>query len=573
MIDAEEALTAPRPSFRAAFGSSLLLTIFLTHHLLNGFGGGLVFQAMDFTYRGLKVDGPTLQVLTAVARLPFSMKALMGLVSDGFPICGRRKAPYLFIATVAAVAAFFFLGFASTPSAQSTTGCLFTIFFQMALADLLVEAKYSEKVKATPERGPELLTFVSCGISVLNIISTICAGALLQNYGTRTCYLLALPFAALLLWPIARNHLEEERIPGSRRCGPDLQIWRGKGFIPFMLALASGLAALILLVCSLVIKSVTVNFLVALTLGMLNLALLSCFLRPVIAKINAFYFLQSIFHIGTHGAAFYFFTDTEESYRDGPHFSYQFYVTGMGCVAAGCSLLGAACYNLLAKKWTYRSMLMSTSLAYALANGLSVIAYKRINIKYGIPDAGFMLASSAMQTVLGQLAWMPMTVMLAQLVPQGLESVMYALLSASLSSGFAVANYGGALVLSLLGITPNGAVHEDAKFENLWIAALLSACGPCVPLFLVRILIPEGRQTDRLLELDAGSATTGSLFERLCWREDGMGNQMEYQHAEEHTELTQLRSSLQSVSLGREPGLDASRGQPPIQKFSLATSC
>ena len=191
-----------------------------------------------------------------------------------------------------------------------------------------------------------------------------------------------------------------------------------------MLALASGLAALILLVCSLVIKSVTVNFLVALTLGMLNLALLSCFLRPVIAKINAFYFLQSIFHIGTHGAAFYFFTDTEESYRDGPHFSYQFYVTGMGCVAAGCSLLGAACYNLLAKKWTYRSMLMSTSLAYALANGLSVIAYKRINIKYGIPDAGFMLASSAMQTVLGQLAWMPMTVMLAQLVPQGLESVM-----------------------------------------------------------------------------------------------------------------------------------------------------
>ena len=89
----------------------------------------------------------------------------------------------------------------------------------------------------------------------------------------------------------------------------------------------------------------------------------------------------------------------------------------------------------------------------------------------------------------------------------------------------------------------------------------------------MRILIPEGRQTDRLLELDVGSATTGSLFERLCWREDGMGNQMEYQHAEEHTELTQLRSSLQSVSLGREPGLDASRGQPPIQKFSLATSC
>ena len=100
-------------------------------------------------------------------------------------------------------------------------------------------------------------------------------------------------------------------------------------------------------------------------------------------------------------------------------------MTGIGCVAAGCSLLGAACYNLFAKTWTYRSLLTSSSLAYALANGLSVLAYKRINIKYGIPDPIFMLASNALQTVLGQLSWMPMTVMLAQLVPSGLESVMH----------------------------------------------------------------------------------------------------------------------------------------------------
>ena len=191
-----------------------------------------------------------------------------------------------------------------------------------------------------------------------------------------------------------------------------------------MLALVSGLSAIGLLASSLLITSVAVNFWVALALGTFNLALLSCFLRPVIAKISAFYFLQSVFHIGTHGAAFYFFTDKEEAFRDGPHFSYQFYVTGMGCMAAVCSLFGATSYNLCAKTWRYRSLLTCSSLAYALANGLTAIAYKRINIKYGIPDAGFMMASSAMQTVLGQLAWMPMTVMLAQLVPQGLESVM-----------------------------------------------------------------------------------------------------------------------------------------------------
>ena len=116
--------------------------------------------------------------------------------------------------------------------------------------------------------------------------------------------------------------------------------------------------------------------------------------REVIAKINAFYFLQSVFHVGTYGAAFYFFTDSEEQYADGPHLSYQFYVTGMGCVAAGCSLVGAAGYNLCAKTWKYRSLLTASSLAYALANGLSVLAYKRINVKYGISDKPFLFLRS-----------------------------------------------------------------------------------------------------------------------------------------------------------------------------------
>ncbi|CAE6909656.1 unnamed protein product [Symbiodinium natans] len=451
----------------------------------------------------------------------------MGLVSDGFPLCGRRKAPYLLLATLASIGAFLFLACAETPSMRSSTACLFTIFFQMALADLLVEAKYSEKVKALPE--PQLLER--------------------RSYGPRICYAAAFPFAALLLWPVARNHLEEERIMGSRVCGPDLRMWKGSsGFIPFMLALASGLSAIGLLVSSLLIQSVVVNFLLALALGLTNQGLVCFFLRPEIAKISGFFFLQSVFHIGTHGAAFYFFTDTKEQYREGPHFSYQFYVTGIGCVAAGCSLLGAACYNLFAKTWTYRSLLTSSSLAYALANGLSVLAYKRINIKYGIPDPIFMLASNALQTVLGQLSWMPMTVMLAQLVPSGLESVMYALLSASMSLGFAIANYAGALVLNQLGVTPRGATEEDAKFDNLWIASLISACGPVVPLLLVRILIPAGRQTDRLLtDADGGSATAGSLYQRRCAK----GQPSTYLELEDGTELQERSQGSATGSSSR----------------------
>merc|ERR1719223_887212 len=83
-----------------------------------------------------------------------------------------------------------------------------------------------------------------------------------------------------------------------------------------------------------------------------------------------------------------------------------------------------------------------------------------------------------------------------------------------------VSNYAGAFLLDVLDVNPQGAIGESAQFENLWIAALVSACGPCVPLLLVRVLIPDASQVDKLLvDGDPCSATVGSLFER--WKAHG----------------------------------------------------
>eukprot|EP00971_Amphidinium_carterae_P300083 5962104-Amphidinium_carterae.1 len=127
---------------------------------------------------------------------------------------------------------------------------------------------------------------------------------------------------AVMLWPAAFNYLQEERLEEASVCSPNAAVWQGQGFIPFLLALVSGLTAIFMLVFTLLVSSVQLCFVVALCLGLMNLTLVSVFLRPIIAKINAFFFLQSMFHIGTHGASFYFFTDREDQYHDGPHLSY-----------------------------------------------------------------------------------------------------------------------------------------------------------------------------------------------------------------------------------------------------------
>jgi len=500
---------ASGPSFRDVFGVKLLVMIILTHHVLAGLVGGLVYHAMEFSFQELKVAGPQMQVLSTVAFLPYSMKALIGLFSDGFPLFGLRKSPYIVITTILSLGAHAFLVAKETPSITASTASFFVIFFQIALADLMIQAKVSEKMKAAPEVAPDVATMMSAGSSVVRIFSNFLSAWLLQHFQPRVSYMVSLPVAAVLLWPAVWNYLGETKIArGSCSCSFK------QNFIPFCLAVVSGMSAIGTMAFALLISSPKKSFLMALCLGVFNLTLLSFFLQPAIARINAFFFLQSMFHVGTHGAAFYFFTDTEAQYQNGPHLSRQFYVAGIGTMASICSLFGALCYKLF-KNMRYRSILTSTNLAYALVNCLTVISYKRLNLQYGIPDQAFLLASSAMQTVIGQLAFMPLSLMLAQIVPQGIESVMLALLSASMNFGYSIANYAGAFILQELGVTPDGSDHEDHKFDHLWIAGLLSACGPCLPLLLLR-LIPDGRQTDRLLE--AGSATSGSLFERWSWK-------------------------------------------------------
>ena len=55
-------------------------------------------------------------------------------------------------------------------------------------------------------------------------------------------------------------------------------------------------------------------------------------LRPIVAKVNAFFLIQSTLGITISGSTFYFYTDTKEQYADGPHLSPVFFVTVLGVV-------------------------------------------------------------------------------------------------------------------------------------------------------------------------------------------------------------------------------------------------
>merc|ERR1719230_297959 len=81
-------------------------------------------------------------------------------------------------------------------------------------------------------------------------------------------------------------------------------------------------------------ESSYVNCFAAIAVAVVMLLAFSLVLRPVIAKVNAFFLIQTSLGFSIGGAAFYFYTDTADKYPEGPHFSMQFFTSVLGVVGS-----------------------------------------------------------------------------------------------------------------------------------------------------------------------------------------------------------------------------------------------
>lgn len=233
-------------------------------------------------------------------------------------------------------------------------------------------------------------------------------------------------------------------------------------------------------------------------------------LRPEIARVNTFFVLQAALGIGINGATFYFYTDKPAQFPEGPHFSAWFFTTTLGLVAATMSFVGLATYNRYMKDWTYRGLLLFCNSIVTVLSLLDVVMYTRTNLWLGIPDVAFVLGSSVSTIVIRQWQWMPGMVVMSQLCPAGMEATMFALLAGCANIGNTIADYIGAYVLEVLHVHPTGAIGESAQFDNLWKASCIATLLPAVTIVMIPYLIPQAKQTDKLLLSNPTSATAGS---------------------------------------------------------------
>lgn len=507
-------------SLANSYSWKLLAMVVCTNHLLKGFvaGGGdegLVGKPIEFIFADLGIPAGRMQMLKAVAIAPWALKPVIALISDGVPLFGYKKMPYVVITTIMSFCAALMLGFGIATSVPAVVACLFLIFLQVSSVDLLVEAKQCEEVKQKSKLGPQFFTFTWLGINMGQLAGVVMLGPLIHHVGPRASFLLAAPFIALVLWPTLCNFLGERPVPIEERT------------VNFRIVKKHPtLCGLTILIASLIMSLIFATFylgefqIIAMAVGFAGVVLSAFFIfvRLEITGPVVFYFLLGMLSFNVDGALFYFYTDSPQEFPEGPHFTAYFYTTALGMVTFLGILTGFLTGDGLFKRWTYREILKVTIVLRACTQLAMVPAFMRWNVGMGIPDSMWILTVTMCDTMVFAWRWIPKQVMGAHLTPKGMEATMLGLTAGTFNMAMILSSYCGGFLLNRYGIIPSGQNNESLVFANLWKVQVLAALAPCVMLFLLPALIPAATQTEPLINERRDSATHNSFFDRMTRR-------------------------------------------------------
>ena len=513
----------PVPFFRNlnnVFGWHILCVLVVVQWLVKGAmggggSGGYVGYGVQYLLAELNVPAESMQTLISASLIPWSIKPLIGMLSDVVPLFGYHKTSYLLGFTalgIVGACVVAFVPYASLTPTLVTIGAIL-VYLLMSAADLLTEAAYAKRVKANPKHGPALVTFVWAGIQFWQVVAVCSTGYIMQKHGTRSLFVVIIPFIALMLWPVGKGYLGEVRqkfrdgAHGTYKRFVAVHVdWallrkRKKLFLLGAILALCAIASAVVGICVTGENAQTVQTIVVCVLSLIVIVSFFLLRPPTVAKVNAWFFVHGACALNFESASLYFYTDTADVYPDGPNFTKEFYIMATGLSAAIFGALGVVAYKRWMQTWKYRNILLVANLVYMFAQLLSIPNYTRANVKWGISDEVFVFGSSAIQQVTYMLAWMPGIILVSHLCHGGVEATMYALLAGSMNFGANVSYFLGAFVEHELGITPSGAAGDAAKFDNMWKLALIAAVLPITTLALLPWLIPDARQDEKL---DAG---------------------------------------------------------------------
>ncbi|KAF8821326.1 BT1 family protein [Cardiosporidium cionae] len=457
-------------------------------------------------YRQAQLSGPVQELNSAIATTPWSLKGLVGVVSDVFPLLGYHKRTYMIISSIVGTAAAISLSFYPIENVRSFPGApamlLFLIHFQMSSQDLLCEGKYVEVMKKKPETKNDLVTFVWFCSTVGAIIPSLLVGPISDSIGAQYNFFFFIPFCLQPLIFLFGGGMIDDKVPPEESNVIQWDKLRREAR-PIILAISMASGAMLLVIVGL-FGNLFVNLIVSVVISIILCGMGYICMPRLLADCNLYMFLQELLYVNISGALDYFYTADADCVFNGPHFDFTFYRTYTQIVALIASILGIFLFQNVMHSWSFRSVFWITTMLRVVASLFDLVLVRRWNIAIGIGDKTmYMFGDAIIYNVVYMMNFLPAVILTSKICPKNLEATVYSILAGYQNNGQNAAKFIGSYVITAFGIKTINTPTSVCNYSNLY--ALVVFCHFFLPLLtipLTFVLIPDAKISDELLHED-----------------------------------------------------------------------
>ncbi len=397
-----------------------ILTVYFVQGIL-----GLARLAVSFFLKDeLGLSPANVSALFGIVALPWIIKPLFGFLSDGLPIFGYRRRPYLVLSGIIGTISWIALA-TVVHSPIAATGAIALGSLSVAISDVIVDSLVVERARVESQAEAGSLQALCWGTTAVGgLITAYFSGLLLEHFTTRTVFGITALFPLIVsaaAWFISEVPVEKVTESANNN-------W-------------------------LTVKDQVKQLRQAIT-------------QKAIWLPTAFVFIWQA--TPTADAAFFFFTTNELGFP--PEF-----LGRVRLVTSIASIVGIWIFQRFLKAVPFRVIFGWSTLLSAVLGMTMLLLVTHANRSLGIGDRWFSLGDSLVLTVMGQIAYMPVLVLAARLCPPGVEATLFALLMSVSNLASMVSYQLGAGLMHLLGIA-------QTNFDNLWILVIIANLSTLLPL-------------------------------------------------------------------------------------------
>jgi len=416
-----------------------ILTVYFVQGIL-----GLSRLAVSFFLKDeLGLSPAEVSALFGIIVLPWIIKPLFGFFSDGFPIFGYRRRPYLILSGILGAVAW--VGMATVVhSSWSATTAILLSSLSVAVSDVIVDSLVVERARAESQAEAGSLQSICWGASAFGgLITAYFSGFLLEHFTTRTVFWITATFPLIVsgvAWLIAESPMEKNTEDDKNNNFEDVKQQ-----------------------VKLLRQAIT---------------------QKAIWLPTAFLFIWQA--TPSSESAFFFFTTNEL------HFQPEF-LGRVRLVTSVAALVGIWIFQRFLKSVPFRVIFAWSTVITTVLGLTTLLLVTHANRALGIDDHWFSLGDSLILTVMGQIAYMPVLVLAARICPPGVEATLFALLMSVTNLAGLVSHETGAALMHYLGVT-------ETNFDKLWLLVTITNLSTLLPLPFVNWLPAAGEDTPKIYQ-------------------------------------------------------------------------